>query len=150
MANTYTCLHYHIVFSTRQRRGWIRQEIEHRVWEYIGGIARENGMKPLRVGGIEDHVHVVLGAPPTLAVSRIAQLIKGGSSKWIHETFPDLGDFRWQDGYGAFSVSRSSLDQVISYVAGQREHHRELTFQSEFLALLQRHGVEFDERYLWD
>jgi REP element-mobilizing transposase RayT len=91
MANTYTALHYQFVFSTKHRHPWIRPELEARIWEYLGGIARQNGMTALRIGGIEDHVHLVLGLPPTLAVSRAVQAIKGGSSKWIHQTFPPLG-----------------------------------------------------------
>lgn len=149
MANTYTSLHYHIVFSTKHRHPWIRPDIEQRVWEYLGGIARQNDMKALLVGGIEDHLHVVLGAPPTMAVSKAVQLLKGGSSKWIHETFPDLAQFEWQQGYGAFSVSKSNLPDVNHYVANQREHHRERPFQDEYRALLELHEIEYDERYVW-
>ena len=122
MANTYTSLHYHIVFSTKNRHAWIHQGIEHRVWEYIGGIIRENGMKPIQVGGIEDHLHVLLGAPPTMAVSKATQLLKGGSSKWMHDTFPNLAGFSWQDGYGAFSVSRSNLETVKTYEGTDHMH----------------------------
>lgn len=107
-------------------------------------------MKPIQIGGIEDHVRLLLGAPATLAPARIAQLVKGGSSVWIHETFPELKDFAWQDGYGAFTVSKSAVPEVTSYIATQREHHRALTYQEEYLALLQRHGIDYDERYLWD
>jgi REP element-mobilizing transposase RayT len=149
MANTYTCLHYQFVFSTKNRYPWIRADIEQRIWEYLGGIARQNHMKALQIGGIEDHVHIVLGAPPTLAVSKGVQLLKGGSSKWIHETFPALAGFEWQDGYGAFSVSKSQMPEVIEYVAKQREHHRVRTFQEEYRAFLERHGIEYDERYVW-
>ena len=106
-------------------------------------------MKPIQVGGIEDHLHVLLGAPPTMAVSKAAQLLKGGSSKWMHDTFPNLAGFSWQDGYGAFSVSRSNLETVKTYITNQRQHHQGSTFQDEYRALLDRHGVEFDERYIW-
>jgi REP element-mobilizing transposase RayT len=98
VANTYTALHYHFVFSTKNRQAWIAPEIEERIWEYLGGIARSNKMTPLRVGGIEDHIHMLLGAPPTLAPSKIAQFVKGGSSAWIRDTFPQLRAFAWQDG----------------------------------------------------
>ena len=124
-------------------------EIAQRVWAYLGGIAREKGMTALKVGGVEDHVHLVLGLPPTLAPSKAAQLLKGGSSNWIHENFPALSAFKWQDGYGAFTVSKSNLPEVIQYVEGQREHHRKKTFQEEYRALLDKHGVKYDERYLW-
>ena len=150
MANTYTALHYHFVFSTKGRRAWIRPDIEERVWKYFGGIARTNKMTPIRTGGIDDHIHLLLGAPPTIAPSKIAQLVKGGSSAWIHETFADLAEFAWQDGYGAFTVSKSSISDVIAYIENQREHHRSRTFQEEYRALLDRHGIEYDERYVWD
>src|SRR5437868_549019 len=149
MANTYTALHYHFVFSTKGRQAWIRREIEERVWEYLGGIAKTNGMKALKIGGIEDHIHMLLGAPPTFAPAKIAQLVMGGSSLWIHETFPELAEFAWQDGYGAFTVSKSQLSDLIEYVKNQREHHRTRTFQEEYRAFLEKHGIEYDERYLW-
>src|SRR5579859_5478868 len=131
MANTYTSLHYHIVFSTKNRERWIGPDIEERVWAYLGGILKENKMKPLQIGGIEDHVHLLLGAPATLAPSKIAQLIKGSSSAWIHDTFPAMKGFAWQDGYGAFSVSKSNVSEVAAYIHTQREHHRVRTFQEE-------------------
>ena len=150
MANTYTSLHYHIVFSTKNRERWITPDVEQRIWAYLGGIAKENRMKPLQIGGVEDHVHVLLGAPPTLAPSKIAQLIKGPSSGWIHDTFPAMKGFGWQDGYGAFTVSKSNVPEVAAYIQGQREHHRGKTFQEEYLALLRKHEIEYDERYVWD
>ena len=88
MANTYTSLHYHIVFSTKNRTPWIAPEVEQRIWAYLGGIAKQNKMKPLQIGGTDDHVHLLLGAPAVLAPAKIAQLVKGGSSGWIQETFP--------------------------------------------------------------
>ena len=97
MANTYTSLHYHLVFSTKNRERWIYPEIEERVWSYLAGIAKQNKMTPIQIGGVEDHVHVLLGASPTLAPSKIAQLVKGGSSAWIHDTFPDMKAFALQD-----------------------------------------------------
>lgn len=150
MANTYTSLHYHIVFSTKNRERWITPDIEQRIWAYLGGIARENKMMPIQIGGVEDHVHLLLGASPTLAPSKIAQMIKGGSSNWIHDTFPQLKSFAWQDGYGAFTVSKSNMPDVTVYIQGQRGHHRIKSFQEEYRALLQRHEIEYQERYLWD
>jgi len=150
MANTYSSLHYHIVFSTKNRERWIGPDIKERVWAYLGGILKENKMKPVQIGGIEDHIHILLGAPATLAPSKIAQLIKGGSSAWIHGTFPKLKSFGWQDGYGAFTVSKSNIPNVTDYIKGQREHHRTKTFQEEYLALLKKHEIEYEERYLWD
>ncbi len=149
MANTYTSLHYHVVFSSKNRERWIRPDVEERIWAYLGGIAKQNGMKPLQIGGIEDHVHVLLGAPPVLTPAKIAQLIKGGSSGWIQATIPGMKGFGWQDGYGAFTVSKSDVPTLIAYIQDQREHHRTKTFQEEYRELLKRHGIECDERYVW-
>jgi putative transposase len=149
MANTYTSLHYHIVFSTKNRELWIKPDIEQRIWAYLGGIAKQNKMKPLQIGGMDDHVHVLLGAPAVLAPAKIAQLIKGGSSVWVHETFPQMKGFGWQDGYGVFAVSKSNVPSVSEYIQGQREHHRVKGFQEEYRELLKRHEIEFDERYVW-
>ena len=149
MANTYTSLHYHIVFSTKNREPLISQEIEGRVWSYIGGIARKHRMTALQVGGVEDHIHALVTAPATLAPMQMAQFLKGDSSKWIHGEFPRLVGFAWQDGYGAFTVSRSNVPSVIAYIQNQREHHRKKTFQEEYRELLEKHGIEYDERYIW-
>jgi len=149
MANTYTSLHYHIVFSTKDRELWITPDVEQRIWAYLGGIAKQNKMKPLQIGGMDDHVHVLLGAPAVLAPAKIAQLIKGGSSAWIHETFPQMKSFGWQDGYGAFTVSKSNVPSLSEYIQGQRDHHRTKSFQEEYRTLLKRHEIEFDEGYVW-
>jgi REP element-mobilizing transposase RayT len=149
MANTFTCLHYHVIFSTKNREPWISRDIEERLWRFLGGIARENGMKALQIGGMPDHVHLALALPPTQTVSKALQLLKGGSSKWIKDALPDLRGFAWQDGYAAFCVSKSNLPEVIAYIQNQREHHRTKSFHDEFLSFLKRHEIEFDERYLW-
>jgi putative transposase len=115
----------------------------------MGGIARENKFKALQIGGIEDHVHLLLSLPSTLPISKALQLVKGGSSKWIHDTFPQHQDFEWQEGYGAFSVGISQAEDTTKYIANQREHHRTKTYQEEFLAILERHGIEYDPRYIW-
>lgn len=149
MANTYTSLYYHIVFSTKNRTAWLTPDVEQRVWEYVGGIARENKMSALQIGGCDDHLHALVLAPSSIAPSKIAQLLKGGSSLWIHTEFKHLREFEWQDGYGAFTVSQSNLPEVIRYIQNQRGHHRKRTFQEEYLAFLQKHGIAYDERYVW-
>jgi REP-associated tyrosine transposase len=149
MANTYTALFYHIVFSTKNRMAYIKPEIESRVWAYIGGLARAHKMTALQVGGIEDHIHALVMAPAAFSPSQIAQYLKGDSSKWIHEEFPELRGFAWQDGYGAFTVSKSNLPDVIRYIESQREHHQQRTFQEEYLDFLNKHGIDYDERYVW-
>ena len=148
MANTYTSLHYHGIFSTKNREPWLQAEIEQRVWALIGGIVRAHRMTALQVSGIEDHIHALVTAPPTIAPFQIAQYLKGDSSKWIHEEFLALQNFRWQDGYGAFTVSKSNVPEVISYIQNQREHQRKKTFQEEYRDFLHKNGIEYDERYL--
>ncbi len=97
MANTHTSLHYHVIFSSKNREPWIVPSIEQRIWEFIGGIARAHRMTALQVGGVEDHIHALVTAPPTIAPFQIAQFLKGDSSKWIHEEFSTLRNFGWQD-----------------------------------------------------
>jgi putative transposase len=141
--------YFHCVFSTKERRRFIVPSLQERLWPFLGGIARQNQMKAIIVGGTEDHVHLLLSLPAVMPIAKAMQLIKGGSSKWIHETFPDQRLFAWQEKYGAFSVSVSQLETIISYIKNQKEHHRTRSFQEEYLALLKKHGIEYDERYLW-
>src|SRR5262249_1683942 len=115
MANTYTSLHYHVVFSTKKRQPFLVDATRERLFSYLGGIARENGMKALEIGGVADHVHLLLSIPASLAVSKAVQLIKGASSHWLKATFPNMIDFAWQDGYAVFTVSQSQLDEVRAF-----------------------------------
>jgi REP element-mobilizing transposase RayT len=149
MANTYSSLHYHLIFSTKNRLPYLTSDIEQRVWAYIGGVARKHRMTALQIGGYDDHLHALVIAPPTLSPSQIAQYLKGDSSKWIHETFQELREFAWQEGYGGFTVSKSTLEAVVDYIRKQRAHHQQKSFQEEYLEFLQKHGVAYDERYLW-
>jgi REP element-mobilizing transposase RayT len=149
MANTYSSLYYHGIFSTKNRFPWIRLEIEQRVWAYIGGIARKHQMTALQIGGVEDHIHGLIMAPPTIAPCNIAKFLKGESSLWIHDEFPWLNRFAWQDGYAALAVSKSDLPDVVRYIENQREHHRRKTFQEEYLHLLEVNEIEYDLRYVW-
>jgi len=149
MTNTYTSLFYHLIYSTKNRVPWLGRDIAPRVWEYIGGIARNRKMTAIKIGGIMDHMHVLIMSPPIWSPSQIVQHIKGDSSKWIHEEFPKLRGFAWQDGYGAFSVSASEVGEVKRYIQNQYEHHRTKTFQEEYLDFLKEHGIQYDERYLW-
>jgi REP element-mobilizing transposase RayT len=140
----------HCVFSTKERRPLITPPLQERLWPFMGGIARQNRMKAIEIGGTPDHVHILLSLPATLSIAQALQLLKGASSRWVHETFPEHRRFQWQEKYGAFGVSVSLLDQTIRYIQGQEQHHRRSTFQEEFLALLKKHRIEYDERYLWD
>jgi len=116
----------------------------------MGGIARQNNMKALSIGGVEDHVHILLSMPATITIAKAIQLIKGGSSKWIHDNFSEHRDFAWQEGYGAFSLSISHMKETIAYIQMQEQHHKKKDFKEEFLAFLKKHDIEYDERYIWD
>src|SRR5438046_5260315 len=134
MANTYTSLQYRFIFSTKNREPWIASEIEGRVWSYIGRVARKHKMSALCVGGVEDHIHALVLAPPSLAPSQIAQFLKGDSSKWIHEVFSKMRGFEWQDGYGAFTVSRSQVSEVIDYIKNQASTTARRPFKKNILS----------------
>ena len=149
MANTFSNLYYHIVFSTKNRENFINAKIENRVWSYLGGIARKHKLTALQIGGIENHIHALIISPPTIAPSQIAQWLKGDSSKWLHQEFADLHKFAWQDGYGVFSVSKSNVPKVIEYIKNQRVHHLKHNFEDEYVELLKLHEIEYDEKYLF-
>lgn len=128
---------------------FISPEIEQRVWEYIGGILRNHNMSGIQIGGIDDHIHALTLSKPINSPSNIAKLIKGESSKWISDTFPDLSKFAWQDGYSVFTVSKSVVPKVVEYIKNQREHHSSKSFEDEYVELLKLHDVEYDEKYLF-
>lgn len=137
----YTSLLYHVVFATKGRRKAIPEEVQPRLWPYIGGIAKANGFELIAAGGVEDHVHLVLRLGPTMPVAKAVQLIKAGSSKWIHS---QLGRklFQWQESYSAFTIGISQLARTKKYVSNQKEHHRKRDFASEWKAILGMHGLE--------
>jgi REP element-mobilizing transposase RayT len=145
----YTQLYYHLVFATKGRHGWLLPEMRGRLHEYLGGAIRNHGGHSLGIGGIEDHVHILAKLRQDHKLCDVLRNIKANSSGWIHQTFPELGKFAWQEGYAAFTVSQSQLEIVQRYIANQEKHHRKRSFQQELVELLQKHGIEFDERYLW-
>ncbi|MEP6822214.1 MAG: IS200/IS605 family transposase [Chthoniobacterales bacterium] len=134
----------HCVFSTKNRAPILTVEIRGRLWPYLGGIARENGVRALAIGGVADHVHMLLSLPATLSVAKAMQLLKGNSSKWLHETFPELRNSGWQEGYAAFSIGVSGVEETVAYIRGQEEHHRTRSFREEVELFLRRHGMEYD------
>src|SRR5215472_5207024 len=146
--HSFTSILIHCVWSTKKRESFLGSEVRNRLWPYLGGIARENRMKALAIGGVADHVHMLISLPRTLSVSKALLLLKGNSSKWIHETFPKLHSFEWQEGYGAFSIGITAVDATVGYIRDQAEHHRKRSFRDEFVAMLRRHGLDYDGRML--
>jgi putative transposase len=148
MPSTHLSLHYHLVFSTKDRRPLIVDAWHDRLHAYLGGAVRTLDGVPLAIGGTADHVHLLVRLRATHRLADVLREIKATSSKWVHETV-GVSNFGWQDGYGAFTVSLAHADEIRQYIAAQEEHHRTQTFQEEYVAFLQRNGVEYDERYLW-
>jgi len=150
MPQSFVSLHCHIVFSTKNREPLIRDDWAARSYQYIGGIVRKQKCRLVAAGGMADHVHLLVSLGKMNSIADLVRDVKSNSSAWIHETFPQLQGFAWQAGYGAFAVSYSKIGEVKQYIAGQAEHHRVRSFREEFLAFLERHGIEYDERYIWE
>lgn len=149
MGQTLTCLRYHIIFNTKGRRPQINSSIRERMYEYIGGIVKNERGVLLAAGGTEDHIHLLVSIPAQASLADALRMIKSNCSKWVHETFPEFRDFAWQAGYGAFTVSYSNEDDVRRYIANQPQHHKRKTFQEELVEFLHRHEIPYDERYIW-
>jgi putative transposase len=146
--HSFNSLLIHCVWSTKKREPSLTPTLRDRLYPYLGGIARENRITALAIGGAADHMHMLISLPPTLSVAKAVQLLKGNSSKWVHETFAQLRYFEWQQGYGAFSIGVSALNPTIAYIRNQTQHHRRRSFQDEFRAMLRRHGLDYDEAAL--
>jgi REP element-mobilizing transposase RayT len=149
VAHTFTDLLTHAVFSTSERAPLLSDAIRADVHAYIGGILRESGVTPIAIGGTSDHVHLLARVPADLAISDCLRVVKTNSSRWLRGKWPERRAFAWQRGYGAFSVSESSRAAVIHYIQDQARHHRRISFRDEFVGLLEKHGIEFEEQYLW-
>ena len=148
MAHTYTNLMYHVIFSTKQRRSLLTGEIMARLAQIVGGIVRKNGGKLLEQGGTHDHVHLLSLFSTDRPLSYEVRDIKAGSSKCFHRTFPKMADFAWQEGYAAFTVSKSNAPDVITYIRGQAAHHEKTSVQDELIAFLKKHDIDYDPRYI--
>jgi len=140
----------HIIFSTKDREPWLNSDVRPRMHAYLATICRDLGAEFVRVGGVSDHIHLATTLPRTLSQAQLIEQIKKTSSKWIKALDARYRGFFWQRGYGAFSVSPSQLEAVLKYIDMQQEHHRTRSFQEEYRELLRRHGVDFDERHVWD
>jgi REP element-mobilizing transposase RayT len=149
MPSTYTNLLYHIVFSTKDRTPLIDDEFREELYQYIGGIIRAEGGVQLEIGGLSDHIHILAKIKPAMPVSDMLAKVKANSSKWVNEHKMKMRKFGWQEGYAAFTVSESQVPNVREYIRNQVEHHRKQSYQEEFVALLERHGIEYDTQYLW-
>ena len=146
--HSFTSCLVHCVWSTRNRQPLLDSNLRDRLWPYLGGIARDNKMKALAVGGVADHIHILVSLPATLSVAKAIQLLKGNSSKWVHETFPKLRRFEWQAGYGAFTIGISGTEATAAYIHNQAMHHQTRPFREEFIAMLRKHNLNYDERML--
>lgn len=149
MANTYTQIYVHIVFTVQGRQSLLSVEWREELFKYITGIVKNRGQKLLAINGMPDHVHVFIGMSPAIALSDLVRDIKAGSSGFINEKRWVRGKFNWQEGFGAFSHSHSEIDTVIRYIQNQQEHHRKKTFKEEYIDMLKSFSVEYDDRYLF-
>lgn len=148
MSGTFSILLVHVVFSTKEREPWINTSIARRLHPYMGGIVRTHDAAALAIGGAEDHVHLLVRMKTDQALADLMRMVKARSSRWIHERFPTHREFAWQEGYAAFSVSKSNEAAVKRYIENQAEHHARRGFKEELIELLERSGVEYDKRYV--
>ncbi|HEY2932719.1 MAG TPA: IS200/IS605 family transposase [Acidobacteriota bacterium] len=148
MAGKYISANLHFVWSTKERRQLLNPEWEERLYAYIGAIVSAKGGKLMACGGQPDHIHPYVSMPSTLSIAEMVNAIKSNSTRWVRRMFDRR--FQWQEGYGAFSVSKSVEQTVISYIKNQDKHHKRIDFKREFLALLKRHGIAYDPRHIWD
>ncbi|MDR1680022.1 MAG: IS200/IS605 family transposase [Prevotellaceae bacterium] len=149
MSNTYTQIHIHSVFAVQNRLALIKPVWQDRLYQYIIAIIQSYGHKVLSIGGMSDHVHVLFGFRPTQSLSELMQHVKRNSSEWINKEKLALDKFSWQEGYGAFSYSKSQISQVARYIENQEEHHKKKTFVEEYRKILIDFGLEYDERYIF-
>ncbi len=150
MPQSFACLHTHLVFSTKQRAPLITPDLAVRLYPYIGGILRNRKCQLVQAGGIADHIHLLIHQARDISVSDLMRDIKSNSSAWIHKEYQHHRDFAWQQGYAAFSVSKSGMEAVKLYIQNQMEHHRKRTYQEELRIILDQHEIEYDEKYMWD
>jgi putative transposase len=150
MANTYTQIYIHVVFAVQARESLIKAEWKEELFKYIAGILNNQKTKLIAIGGVEDHIHILFGMNPTIALSDVVREVKASSSKFINEEKFVRGKFYWQEGFGAFSYSRSQIDAVAKYILNQEQHHSIKSFKDEYVALLNRFEVEYDDRYLFN
>ena len=140
----------HITFSTKYRQPLITEDIESELFAYLGGICNKLECQTIIVGGYIDHVHIACFLSKKIALMKLLEEVKGHSSKWIKTKSPEFENFYWQNGYGALSVQANGIDVLVKYIQRQKEHHKNISFQEEFRALMKEHGIDFDEKFVWD
>lgn len=145
MSHSYSSNRVHVIFGTKERKKCLSEDFQPKLWAYMAGIARKQGFEAMIIGGVSNHVHALLVLPPTLPLAKAVQFLKGSSSKWINET---NGEFAWQEGYGAFSVSASQTADVMRYIRNQRTHHERKTFEEEFTEFLNKYGVSYEPSHV--
>ncbi len=150
MAQSLAKIYIHLILSTKNRERTIPDDLRPTLHSYMGGILRDCGCTSVEINTEPDHAHVLFLLARTSTLSEVVGNLKKGSTVWLHEQRPELKGFYWQNGYGAFSVSKSSVAEVQAYVRNQKEHHAKQSFQDAFRVWLQRYEIEFDERYVWD
>ena len=150
MAGKYLSLLVHFTWSTAGREPWLEANMREDLYSFVGGIMRNKKAKLLSAGGMFDHIHLYASLPSTISIADFVNAVKSNSSRWIHESFASHRNFAWQEGYGAFSVSKSEEGKVVRYISNQETHHRKRTFKEELIVLLEKHGIEYDKRYIWD
>lgn len=150
MAQSLSGVYVHITFNTKHRHPFIDDDIETRLFEYIGGICKNLECNPIVIGGHKDHIHILCLLSRKISQSKLLEEIKKNSSKWIKSVDTKYKNFYWQDGFGIFSVNPSEIDIVRDYINNQKERHKKISFQEEYLAFLKKYKIEYDERYLWD
>lgn len=150
MAQSLANILIHIIFSTKKRQPMILQEIMQELYSYMAGIARTYESQVHEIGGVEDHVHILVSLPRTLPLSKLVEDIKKGSSKWIKTKGSLYADFAWQNGYAAFSIGQSGYEDLRKYIQTQKDHHKNLSFQDEYRAFLKKYQIAYDEKYVWD
>jgi REP element-mobilizing transposase RayT len=149
MSHTFTKLLTHFIFSTKERRSLMDDELQLRLFPYLGRIIREMGGTPLTINGPADHVHLLAQTKASVSIAKLVETVKSNSTGWVHREWKERWAFAWQEGYGAFSVGPVQVPEVVKYIAGQKEHYRTISFQEEFISFLQKYGIEYDERYIW-
>ena len=143
-------VYLHIVFSTKNRKPLIKQEVEVELHKYLSGIARDHNSPVIAINNVEDHIHILCLLSRNITISKLLEELKKSSSKWIKTKGDANKNFYWQNGYGAFSVSQSGVNTVKKYIANQKEHHRKKSFKEEYVEFLEKYEIEYDERYIWD